>query len=390
MSAPATAPEPSPGDVSVLHVITGLNIGGAELALKRLVLSDTVRSRHTVVSLTDIGAVGRDLQSANVVVHALGLRRNRVNAVAFWRLVQLIKLLRPTVIQTWMYHADLFGGLAARVAGRREIIWGIRNTGFAREQRMATIAIMRVCALLSRWLPRVIVCCADSARASHIRWGYDAAAMRVIPNGFDLPDVARLAEPRRLLRASIGVADDTPVVGFVGRFDPLKDHFNFLRAASIVVRERSDVRFMLVGRGVDEANAELVGCIRELQLDGRVALLGERRDIAACYASMDVFCLASIHEAFPNVVAEAMATGLPCVVTSAGDAASIVGDTGRVVPPSDPERLGAALVAVLSMPADQRRALGAAARRRIDTTFSMARTRELFEAAYLAAAAGAR
>jgi glycosyltransferase involved in cell wall biosynthesis len=339
--------------------------------------------------LTDIGAVGRDLQSANVVVHALHLRRNRPNAAAFWRLVQLIKVLRPTVIQTWMYHADLFGGLAARVAGRRELIWGIRNTGFAREQRIATIAIMRVCALLSRWLPRVIVCCADSARAAHVRWGYRAAAMRVIPNGFDVPDVAGLAEARRLMRASIGIGDDAPVVGFVGRFDPLKDHRTFLRAAGILARARPDVRFMLVGRGVDGANAELAVWIRDLQLDGRVVLLGERRDIAACYAAMDVFCLSSIHEAFPNVVAEAMAIGLPCVVTDAGDAASIVGETGHVVPPRDPERLCAALAAVLSMTADERRALGAAARRRIETTFSMTRTRQLYEAAYVDAAAGA-
>jgi glycosyltransferase involved in cell wall biosynthesis len=143
---------------------------------------------------------------------------------------------------------------------------------------------------------------------------------------------------------------------------------------------------MLVGRGVDDANAEIAGWIREWRLDGRVALLGERRDIAACYAAMDVFCLSSIHEAFPNVVAEAMAAGLPCVVTDAGDAADIVGDTGSVVPPRDSERLAAALAAVLSMPADERRKLGAAARRRIETTFSMARTRQLFDAAYVAAA----
>jgi glycosyltransferase involved in cell wall biosynthesis len=390
LSAPATAPEPGPGDVSVLHVITGLNIGGAELALKRLVLSDAVRSRHTVVSLTDIGAVGRDLQAATVAVHALNLRRNRLNAVAFWRFVQLIKTLRPTVIQTWMYHADLFGGLAARVAGRREIVWGIRNTGFAREQRVATIAIMRICALLSHWLPRVIVCCAESARASHVRWGYAAAAMRVIPNGFDLPDKAFLAEQRSVLRASLRVGDDTPVVGLVGRFDPLKDHRNFLRAARIVARVRPDVRFMLVGRDVDDANAQLADWLRELELEGRVALLGERRDIAACYSAMDVFCLSSIHEAFPNVVAEAMASGLPCVVTDVGDAASIVGETGRVVPPRDPERLGAELVAVLSLPPNERRALGGAARHRIETTFSMARTRGLFEAAYVAAATGGR
>jgi glycosyltransferase involved in cell wall biosynthesis len=205
-----------------------------------------------------------------------------------------------------------------------------------------------------------------------------------------LPDVAALAEPRRRLRASVGIGDDAPVVGLVGRFDPLKDHRTFLRAAGIIARARPDVRFMLVGRGVDDGNAELAAWIRELQLDGRVALLGERRDIAACYAAMDVFCLSSIHEAFPNVVAEAMATGVPCVVTDAGDAASIVGETGRVVPPRNPERLGAALSAVLSMPAEERRALGAAARRRIETTFSMARTCQLFDAAYVAVAAGAR
>ena len=373
---------------SVLHVITCLDVGGAEMTLQKLILSDpAAASRHIVVSLRDVGPVGRELRARGVAVHALGMRRTGLNALAFLRLVRLIRRLQPDVVQTWLYHGDFFGGLAARVAGRREIVWGVRNTEFAAGASRMTVWIMRVCALLSAHVPRVIVCCAESVRAVHARWGYSSQRMRVIPNGFVLPELAQRAQWRQSLRDEVGLGPEDFVVGMVARFDPLKNHQLFVRAATALSRRHPQVRFLLVGRGVDRTNRELMGWILGTHVAERFVLTGERRDVDRCLAAMDVFCLTSNHEGFPNVVAEAMAMGLPCVVTDAGDASRIVGDTGWIVPVKDTARFVELLERLISMNPEQRTQAGERARRRIEQHFSVAATRLLFERAYVDAIA---
>jgi glycosyltransferase involved in cell wall biosynthesis len=368
----------------VLHVITCLDIGGAELTLRKLIMSDPPAiSRHVVVSLRDIGPVGRDLQARGVNVHALGLRPSRLNGLAFLRLVRLIRQRRPTVIQTWLYHGDLFGGLAARFAGRREIVWGIRNTGFDESSSRATVWIMRACALLSGFVPRVIVCCAQSARVSHEKWGYSSKRMRVIPNGFELPDLSQRKQWRQSMRGEVGLGQHELVVGMVARFDRLKNHELFVQAATSIARLHPKVRFLLVGRGIDDTNVELMRWISQSGVSERFVLTGERRDVNRCLAAIDVFCLTSTFEAFPNVVAEAMAMGVPCVVTDAGDASCIVGDTGWVVPVKDADRLSEVLGRVVSMSPEALREIGERARRHIEQHFSVEVARQLFEQAYL-------
>lgn len=373
----------------MLHVITCLDIGGAELTLQKLILTDPVAvSRHIVVSLRDIGPVGRELQARGVAVHALGMSSTGLNGLAFLRLVRLIRQLQPAVIQTWLYHGDFFGGLAARFAGRREIVWGIRNTEFAEGASRMTVWIMRVCALLSAYVPRVIVCCAESVRAVHVKWGYCSPRMRVIPNGFVLPNLSQRQQWRRSLRDEVGLGREDLVVGMVARFDPLKNHELFVRAATVVSRLHPQARFMLVGRGIDDTNRELMRWISQSGVPERFVLTGERRDVDRCLAAMDVFCLTSNFEGFPNVVAEAMAMGVPCVVTDAGDASHIVGDTGWVVPVKDADRLSEVLDRVVTMNPELLRQSGERARRRIEQQFSVGVARQLFEFAYLDAIEG--
>lgn len=374
---------PARRDDTVLHVITALDIGGAELALKRLVLNaPRTAARQIVVSLRDTGIVGRELQQEGIEVHAIGMRGPFSAIRGLLRLTRLIARIDPAIVQTWMYHGDLFGGLAARLAGRRDIIWGIRQTGFGPGASAMTIAVMRLCARLSFSVPRLIVCCAESARLSHIAFGYCARKMRVIVNGFDLPALADLETCRAAVRAEIGVQGGQVVIGMVGRFDPLKNHRGFVTAARAVAARHASAFFLMVGHGVDPSNAELMAWIDEAGLKGRCALLGERRDVMGCMAAMDVFCLPSLLEGFPNVVGEAMALGLPCVVTDAGDAASLVGDAGWVVPTNDVARLAAALDEVVVLGHERRREAGRAGRARIAERFSMAHTRASFDSAY--------
>lgn len=331
------------------HIITGLNDGGAEAVLYRLCRHDTANT-HTVISLMDEGKYGPLLREAGVAVHCLNLPRGRVRLSALWWLWRLLREQRPNVVQTWMYHADLLGGGLARLAGVRGVVWGIHHTTLEPGQSSwGTIWIARLLAILSRGVPRRIAVCANKAVAVHGALGYDTARMVVIPNGYNLEQFAPDAAARARLRSEWAVPDNLPLLGLVGRFDPQKDHANLLQALVRLCQQGERFRCVLVGAGLAEDNYALVQHIQQAGLKDQVRLLGRRNDIPAVMSALDMHVLSSSAEAFPNVLAEAMACGTPCVTTDVGDAALIVGDVGWVVPPCNSQALADAIRAALGM-----------------------------------------
>ncbi len=334
--------------MKILHVITGLNGGGAEGALFRLVTSDG-DAEHVVISLTGDGVYGPRLRAAGVDCMAL----NGVRLLTPRQLLELVRLIRrikPDVMQTWMYHADLIGGLAARVAARKSpVVWGIRHSGHnLRELSRATRWVVSGCVSLSRAIPARIVSCSRQAEQAHVALGYPRSKMSIIPNGYDSHRFRPDAEARRALRAEWGLADDAILLGLVARWDPPKDHPNLIAALTWLREIRSDWRCILVGNNVHEGNGELMGLLANSGIRDYVHLCGPRNDIPAVMNALDIHVLSSSHEAFPNVVAEAMSCGTPCVVTDAGDAALIAGDTGWVVPRSDSRALADAMAAAMA------------------------------------------
>ena len=325
----------APQHFRIVHIISGLGQGGAETVLHRLVTAPGQDAEHIVISMGDLGVLGPRLQSAGITVYTLGMQGpvNTVNGM--WRLYELLRDLHPDVVQTWMYHADRFGGLIARLAGIRAVSWGIRNSGadLAKSSR-ASRALAAACAPLSRLIPAVIVACAENAVQRHRSWGYDADRMVVVPNGYDLSLWQPDAQVRAQVRAEWGVDNTVPVVGSVARWNPLKDHGNFIVALSKLQHE-NPVRIVLVGHGMDADNAELMALLRQYGLTERVILLGSRDDVPRLMQGLDIHVLSSRAEGFPNVVAEAMAAGVLCVVTDVGDAVHIVDDAGWVVPARD-------------------------------------------------------
>ena len=333
--------------MKVLHIITGLNDGGAEAVLFRLITHDT-KNQHAVVSLTTEGKYGPALRDRGVPVVALEMPRGRLT----WRGVQTLwitlRQARPDVVQTWMHHADLLGGLVTRLAGV-PVVWGIHKTNLEPGRSSRTsIAVARMCGWLSRRVPRRIVACAHAAVTVHTGLGYDAKRMVVIANGYDLGRFRPDGEARQRLRAEWGVSDDVPLLGMVARWDPQKDHVNLIDALALLRRRGHAFRAVLVGTGVEEHNATLMRRIADVGLSDWVQPLGPRTDVPAVMNALDVHVLSSSAEGFPNVLAEAMACGTPCVTTDVGDAALIVGDTGWVAPPRNPQTLADALEAALA------------------------------------------
>lgn len=370
--------------ISVVHVIVGLKVGGAELTLKRLIESHqgNCNFRHSVISLTLVGNVGAQLKEMGVEVRALDMSSPLDILRVLWQLVLIIRADRPNIVQTWMYHADLLGGLAARLAGNCGVIWGIRTTEVKVGTSRATALVRQTCAWLSWWVPHRIVCAAEASRRAHVAVGYDAARMVVIPNGFDLDGLVATTNQRIQFRDKCRFRVDDVVVGSLGRFNPDKDQANFVHAAGRLAQQNSQVRFLLVGRDLNAGNSELARWLAQTGYANRFVLLGERTDVPVCLAAMDIFCLSSRTEGFPNVVGEAMAMGLPCVVTDVGDAAMLVAGSGVVVPKEDSVALAQGLSRVLEMTADAREQLGQQAKARIHAEFTMDRARERFEALY--------
>lgn len=388
MTAPAdTAPAPdnaSTAPLKVLHVIVGLEIGGAELMLERLVDAQRRGGRvhPSVVSLTTTGPIGRSLQSIGVPVHALGSRSVHAAPRVVVNLFRHIRSVRPDVVQTWMYHSDLLGGIAAKLEGATPVVWGIRSSTPLRAISLSNMTAL-ACAATSRVLPRVIVCNSDAGKRAHAAIGFPAGRIRVIPNGCDLTRFEASSALRAAARVRFGCPDDAVVIGTVGRMDPHKAYDTFVHAIGQVMRQDSRVRMLMAGRGLDPRNVQLQTWLSAAGVDKtRVVLAGEQDDPVPAFAALDVFCLSSVREGFPNVVMEAMAMELPCVVTDAGDARQIVGETGSVVPVGDVDGLATALSSLVNAAPCDRRAIGTRARRRVEARFSMDKAVAAFESVY--------
>ena len=370
--------------MNVVHIITGLETGGAELMLARM-LTQTDHSRHgaTVISLTDIGQTGRSIQAAGIPVHSLGMARGIPDPRALVKLTRMLRSMRPDVIQTWLYHADLMGGIAAKLAGRIPVAWGLHLGNLAPElNKRSTLMTARACGWLSGVLPATIVCCAEAIRESHAQIGYRTDRMVVIPNGFDLDHFKPDPVARNRVRQELGLSSDTVLIGLVARYDPQKDHKTFIHAAGLLAAFRPEVQFLMCGPGITWDNQTLATWIEAAGLQDRVHLLGRRDDMAAVQAALDLACSSSLGEAFPLAVGEAMAACVPCVVTDVGDSDLIVGETGLVVPAGDPTALAASLTEMVDVGPEGRSQLGMDARRRIAERFSLARMIARYESLY--------
>lgn len=358
--------------IRIVHVISGLDTGGAEAMLAKLVQGmDRTQFSNAVISLTDRGQLAEQIESSGVVVHALGMRRGRPEMAALLRLIRLLKSLEPTIVQSWLYHADLLSTMATRFVAPRALVWNIRCS----EVEMSHYGrLLRwVVALLSRLsgFPDGVIVNSRAGQLVHERLGYRPVAWHLIPNGFDLSRYCPDQQAQARLKRELGIPDKVILVGLVARFDPMKDHQTFLAAARIIHAAYSEVHFVLCGRGMDKANEWLADKIRDYGLSGVVHLLGQREDMVLITSGFDIACSSSIGEGFSSTIGEAMACGVPCVVTDVGDSGQIIGDTGRIVPAKNPEAFGKACLELIELGAVGRRMLGDRARARVEQHFDL-------------------
>lgn len=342
---------------------------------------DSARFRVGVVSLTGRGEIGERLEAAGISVAALGLQRGHIPWDGMRKLLDVLRDFDPDVLQGWMYHGNLAASLAGWLSGRSSrVLWGVRQCLYqSQHERPLTQRVIRACAALS-WQPAAVVYNSEASRRQHEAFGFAARKSAVVPNGFELGPCRASKEERR---RRFGLPVHGVLVGMVTRFHPCKGHDVFLRAASTVAARRPDVRLVLAGRKVDASNSELTQRAADFGIGDKTVLLGHQPDVGALLESLDVLCMPSTGgDSFPNIVGEAMAAGVPCIVSRVGDAAEIVRDTGMSVAPGDAEALAQALEAMIDLGPTGRGAMGAAARLRVARRYGLAPIVAQYEAIY--------
>jgi glycosyltransferase involved in cell wall biosynthesis len=359
--------------MKVLHIIPGLETGGTEVFLANLLPALQARGIEcTLFSLRKGGTVAARLIDAGVTVQSLGVGGYASSALAWPRLRALARDTRPDVIHGWLYHGNLAASLVRSTIPTAYLLWSIRHSLVGRHhEKAATRLMIRFGARVSRRVDRVIYNAQESAR-QHARAGFANERAVVIPNGIDTnrftPDPASRSRNRR----AHGFGDEDLLVGIVARYHPIKGHSLFVTAAAIAAGKDPRLRFLMLGSGLNNSKLErLLACsgIRD-----KIRLIDERTDVSGVLNMLDVHVSASWGEGFPNVVGEAMACGVPCVVTDVGASRELVGDTGAIVAPGSSQSLAAAILELTQRPAAFRLELGAAARDRVARLFSWDRS----------------
>lgn len=331
--------------MKIVHIISGLTQGGAESALFRLLTySPSTDIKHIVVSLTGTDIYGPKLEAEGIKVFALGIPRRCITFKGLRSLWVIIRNEKPDVVQTWMYHSDLIGGIVAKLAGVKKIVWGVVHFNLGKDVTpLSTRIVAKLCAFVSGFIPDTIISCSEKAIGVHRMIGY-SNKFRYIPLGFDMNELVFDQTSREVVRNKWGLIEQDVIIGCVARWDPQKDHKNLVLAFALVTKQYPGVKCVLIGPKMNLENEELIQMVHEVYgSEKNLILTGIADSIPSAMNALDLHILPSLGEAFPNVVAEAMGCGIPCVVTDVGDASIIVADTGWVVPPSDPKSLALAI-----------------------------------------------
>ena len=335
--------------MNVVHVINSVGNGGAEAVLYRMVMHPS-DDEHHVISLAAPSWYSAMLAAKGVDVHYLYMDSVIRVIPSFLELVKLLWRLKPNVIQTWMYRSNLVGGLAAKLV-RVPVVWGIHASTLDRRSPLGSRLMVFVSAIACRWVPDRIINCSSVSAKNHEEIGYPRSRTVIVPNGLDTEVFLPNPVARWEVRSSFGIEDDVFLVGMVARWHAQKDHNTLFEALSKLRQRaiRSTWKCMLVGTQMDTSNVELLRDMASLGISDQVILAGARSDIERVMCALDVSVLTSAFgEALPNVIAESMACGTPCIVTDVGDLGYLVGDTGWVVPPRSPGSLAECITSAMT------------------------------------------
>ena len=316
----------------ILHIIPSLNTGGAEISLEKLIIND-LKNEHIVICIKELGPISERLKNINKEVHLISVNNLLSFIPRFLFLIYKIWSIKPNVVQTWMYHSDLIGGIAAKFAGIKRVIWSIRASELLTfsGSGLSAYLSMKSCIPLSYIIPTKIICVAKSAKKNHERLGYCSKKMEVIFNGYH-HKLERFSD-YEIKKTVAMIPSECIILGSIGRFNEYKDYENLFKASKKILSCNKNVKFLLIGNGLDNNNQELIKLLEKHSLDlNDFILLGETKNVSRYFDLIDIFCLHSRSEGFPNVLVEAILAEKLVVSTDVGDVQTIIFSKECIVP----------------------------------------------------------
>lgn len=327
--------------IRIVHIITGLGSGGAENMLYKLLkYSDKSKYYHEVISLMDEGVIGKRIRDEGVKIHSLNVSKANI----FKSILYARRICKDfDIINTWLYHADLFGFVIAKLLLKKKLIWNIRHSNLDKNaNKSRTLMIVKINSLLSKKTD-CITFNSNKALETHLTVGFKNKNTIVIPNGFELNKFSFNEENRNTLRRAFNLDKDSKALITVGRWDVQKDYVTLFKALNEIKNTHTNFKMIMVGTNLDEYNEDLCNLSIKYDLRDKLMLLGRRNDISEILSAADCYISSSLGESFSNSIGEAMACALPCIVTDVGDSKQIVGETNYVVNAKDFKGLAEAI-----------------------------------------------
>lgn len=368
--------------IKILHIITGLDTGGAERMLVKLINQTKNDIQHFVISLKNIGTQGEELRSKGIPIFETGIKKTPFVFKKLRKVLKYINEVQPNLIQGWMYHGNLTSVILGKMLCNYNVIYNVRSSlTESKIGKLSTRFIIKLNAIFSKHTAGIIYNSYHSCM-QHKAYGFSSSNSLVIPNGFDINIFAKNQQYRNDTKCEYDLPNNKLIITFVGRNNPVKDINNLLYAIQIVVSDRDDVFFLIVGRGFqhDKKFKEL---ILKLKISESIKILDEVEQVEMIWNASDICVLPSKSEAFPNVLGEAMSCEVPCIATDVGDCKYIVGNTGIIVPPENSLELSNAIKIMASLDSTERANLGKEARQRILNKFSIERVSLKYLSYYL-------
>jgi len=357
--------------IKIAHISTGLETGGAEVQLTRLIESlDKNKFEMIVISLDKETYLADKIRDElKIPVYSLGLKQNPLN---IRKAYSILKAFNPDVIHGTMYEGGVIGTLFNKFLPKKPaVIWTVHEPleHYDKEPLRKRIQL-RLWGLISN-KPDCMMYVSNLNKEQHVAWGFDNSKALVIPNGVETARCFPNKPKGMEVRKSLDIPEDAFVIGKIARFHRQKNHIGFLHSAALLNKIHPDVHYMLVGTNIDNNNVELTSLVKELSLEDRVHMLGNRQDIPDVVNAFNLATLTSFGEAFPLTLGEAMVSEVPCVATDVGDNDYIIGDTGIITPVNDDKAMASAWKKMVEMDADAFKQLGKAARQRTLDNFTL-------------------
>jgi glycosyltransferase involved in cell wall biosynthesis len=328
--------------VNLLFIINNLTTGGAEIQLKNIIISHKNKTDIKVISIISKGEIGFEIQRLGVDVYELKMKNIFYVPLGIIKMIYYFFKIRPDVVHSWMYHSNLFSSIFCKLFRVKNVIWSIHQFDTSLKfNSFATVLIIKIGALLSKFVPNTIICVSEQVKINHIKFGYCREKCKVISNGIDTNNFSINSDSRTKTRKKLDIDSNTILIGLFARYHPIKGHLNFLHSIKLLEQKNSINSFaiLLVGLNCDNNNLDLINTIKNIDLKSNVKLLGLRTDIPELLSSLDLFVSASENEAFSLALAEAMSCGIPCVSTKAGDPSSLLSQYGFICIDNKPVNL---------------------------------------------------